>query len=171
MECGSMHAAIEHEKKYVDVFTMLDWISIFGRARRPHPYKVKNFHYKNFSDFQKLAKDTMNNRRRDENGNIINWVLVKSFMYLKDQHGQLYYRYNYSDEYKIITVSGPGRYSSVTELLPAYKSNIHISQAKHHDLVKLCNQMVIPAEGHNLYNRTIPTSARPVDTLPHTTFN
>ena len=30
MECESMHAAIEHEKKYVDVFTMLDWIIIFG---------------------------------------------------------------------------------------------------------------------------------------------
>ena len=41
MECDSMHAAIEHEKKYVDIFTMLDWISNFGRARRRHPYKVK----------------------------------------------------------------------------------------------------------------------------------
>ena len=82
---------------------------------------------------------------------------------LKDQHGKLYYRYNYSDVYKIITVSGHGHYSSVTELLPAYKSNIHISQAKHHDLVKLCNQMVIPAEVHNWYHCT---SARAVDTLP-----
>ena len=42
MECDSMHAAIEHEKKYVDVFTMLDWISIFGRTTRRHRYKVKN---------------------------------------------------------------------------------------------------------------------------------
>ena len=127
MECDSMHAAIEHEKRYVDVFTMLDWISIFGRARRRHPYKVKNFHYEDFYDFQKLAKDTMKKRRRDEN--IINWLLVKSFMYVKDQPGKLYYRYNYSDEYKIITVSGRGRYSSVTELLPAYRSKIPISQA------------------------------------------
>ena len=28
MECDSMHVAIEHNKRYVDVFTMLDWISI-----------------------------------------------------------------------------------------------------------------------------------------------
>ena len=75
-----MHAAIEHEKKYVDVFTVLDWISKFGRARRRHPYKVNNFHYKYFYDFQKLANDTMKIRRRDENGNIINWLLVKNFM-------------------------------------------------------------------------------------------
>ena len=108
----------------------------------------------------------MKNRRRDENGNIINWLLVKSFVYLKDQHGTLHYRYNYSDVYKIITVRGSGRFSSVIELIHAYKSKSSISQAKHHDLVKLCNQMVIPAEVHSWYHRTIPTSARAVDTLP-----
>ena len=44
-------------------------------------------------------------------------LVVKSFMYLKDQHGKLYYRYNYRDEYKLITVSGHGRYSSVQNYL------------------------------------------------------
>ena len=39
-----MYTAIEHEKKFVGVFTMLDWGSIFGRTRRHHPYKVGNFH-------------------------------------------------------------------------------------------------------------------------------
>ena len=47
MEYDYMHAAIEHEKKYV--FTMLDWISVFGRTSRRH--KVKNFHYEDFYDF------------------------------------------------------------------------------------------------------------------------
>ena len=99
------------------------------QQQQRHPYKVKNFDYENFSDFQKLAKDIMKNRRRDENGNIINWLLVKSFVYLKDQHGTFHYRYNYSDVYKIITVSGSGRYSLVTELIHAYKSKSSISQA------------------------------------------
>ena len=135
MECDSMHAAIEHEKKYVDVFTMLDWISIFGRARRRHPYKVKNFHYEDFYYFQKLAKDTMKNRRRDENGNIINWLLVKSFMYL---------RINLENYITVIITVMNIKLSQLAD-----RSKIPISQAKHHDLVKLCNQMVIPAEVHN----------------------
>ena len=46
----------------------------------------------------------------------------------------------------------------ITEYLP-------ISQAKYHDLRKLCNQMVIPVEVHEWYN-TLPTSARVVDKLP-----
>ena len=31
MECDSMHVAIEYKKKSVDIFTMLDWISILRR--------------------------------------------------------------------------------------------------------------------------------------------
>ena len=42
---------------------------------------------------------------------------------------------------------------------------IPISQIKKHDLGKLCNQMLIPAEVQEWYN-TILTSARAVDTLP-----
>ena len=75
------------------------------------------------------------------------------------------YRYNYGDEYKAIGISGRGRYSSAAVVQPAYDNRIPISQAKYHDLRKLCNQMVIPVEVHELYN-TLPTSARVVDKLP-----
>ena len=109
MECDSMHAAIEHEKKFFDVFTMLDWVSIFRRAGRSHPYKVHNVTYRDFYDFPKLAKEIMKNRRKGLEGNTINWLLVKSFQYKKDHPGVLFYRYNYGDEYKAIRISGRGR--------------------------------------------------------------
>ena len=109
MECDSMHAAIEHEKKFVDVFTMLDWVSIFRRARRSHPYKVHNVTHRDFYDFQKLAKEIMKNRRIGLEGNTINWLLVKSFQYKKDHLGVLFYPYDYGDEYKAIRISGRGR--------------------------------------------------------------
>ena len=165
MECDSMHAAIEHEKKFVDVFTMLDWVSIFRRARRSHPYKVHNVTHRDFYDFQKLAKEIMKNRRKDLEGNTINWLLVKSFQYKKDHPGVLFYRYNYGDEYKAIRISGRGRYSSAAVVQQAYDNKIPISQAKYNDLRRLCNQMVIPTEVHDWYN-TLPTSAQAVDTLP-----
>ena len=40
MEVDSMHAAIEHEKKYIDTFTMIDFRNIFVSSRRKNPYKV-----------------------------------------------------------------------------------------------------------------------------------
>ena len=54
MECASMYTAIDHEKKFVDVFTMLDWRASFGLKTGRHPYKVGNFHHGDFYDFQKL---------------------------------------------------------------------------------------------------------------------
>ena len=47
---------------------------------------------------------------------------------------------------------------------------IPICHIMKHDLSKLCNQMVILAEVHELYN-TLPTSARAVDTLPASTID
>ena len=37
--------------------------------------------------FSKLAKDTMKKRRRDEHGNIINWLLLKNISQLADVDG------------------------------------------------------------------------------------
>ena len=68
MECDSMYAAIEHEKAFVDVFTILDWGSIFGRTIRRQPYKVGNFHHGDFYDFQKLVKDIMKTKEKTRRG-------------------------------------------------------------------------------------------------------
>ena len=46
MECESMHAAIEKEKKYQDVSTVSDWTAIFRNARGKNPYKVTVLHHK-----------------------------------------------------------------------------------------------------------------------------
>ena len=77
MECDSMHSAIECEKKYVDVYTMIDWVSIFRRARRRHPYTVINIQHSDVLDLQRLSQQTIKNRKQDEDGKNVNWLLVK----------------------------------------------------------------------------------------------
>ena len=94
------------------------------------------------------AKEIMKNRRKDLEGNTINWLLVKSFQYKKDHPRVVFYRYNCGDEYKAIRISERGRYASATVVQYAYDNKIPNSQAKYHDLRKLCNQMVIPADVH-----------------------
>ena len=79
MECDSMHSAVETEKKYIDVYTIFDWLSIFRRARRRHPYTAVNLHHDMF-DLQSLAQKIMKNRSQGEDGNIVNWLLVKCCM-------------------------------------------------------------------------------------------
>lgn len=165
MEVDSMHSAIETEKKHTDVFTMHDWVSIFRRAKRRLPYKVVSLHHQDFYDLQSLAQEIMKNRRRDEDGNVVNWLRVKSFRYVKDEPGVMYYKYNYSENYKRIFVYGRGRPSARLTLTPAYTGKHAISEPKRKDLLKLCTKLAIPEEFHGWYN-AIPSSKRVTDRTP-----
>ena len=165
MECDIMHSAIETEKKYIDVYTIIDWMSIFRRARCQHPYTVVNLHHENMFDLQSLAQKIIKNRRQDEHGNIVNWLLVKCFRYEKAQPGIIQYRYNYSDDFKQINVCGCGRAVLPSELGQAYQNQIPISEAKMKNLVKLCTQQMIPAEMHTWY-KSLPSTSRTKDHLP-----
>jgi hypothetical protein len=143
------HNFLETEKKYRDVYTMKDWMSIFRRARQRNPYKVNNFHYLDIIDFHEIAVMLMRNRRRDEDGNGINWLLVKSFRYEKAKRGIVMYRYNYTDDLKKIQILGQRRPPALpTELQKAYNHRIPISEAKKNDLLKLCRSLAIPEEEH-----------------------
>ena len=58
MECNPIHAAITRKKVCQCRLGFHLW------AYKTAPYKVGNFHHRDFFDFQKLAKYIMN---RDEN--------------------------------------------------------------------------------------------------------
>lgn len=165
MECDSMHAAIEHEKKSTCVYTMIDWVSIFRRARRRRPYIVRNLHHQAFYDFKQLAKTLITNKRRGEDNTIINWLQVRSLRFEKNKPGVILYRYNYSDSFKKLHVSGRGRPAKQNDLPYAYDSKIPISEDKKKDLMTLCSKRVIPEEVHSWY-AGLPTSKHKRDQVP-----
>jgi hypothetical protein len=159
-----MHASIEGAKKYSNVYTMVDWISIFQRARRRNPYKV-SLHHQDILNFQHVAQQMMKNRRKDQDGNVVNWLLVKSFQYRKAERGIIFYRYNYGDEFKKISIFGRGRPLPVPAPPQAYTRKIPVSQAKKNDLLKLCRQLAIPEEVHPWFE-ALPSSKEVRDQLP-----
>ena len=125
-----MHSAIECENKFVDVYTMIDWVSIFRRARRRLPYSVINLQHSDILDLQGLSQQTIKNRQKDEDGNNVNWLLVKSFMYEKDEPGIIQYRYDYGDDIKRLNVRRSGRAALPADLGHAYQTRIPISEAR-----------------------------------------
>jgi len=165
MECDSMHSAIEKEKRYRDVYTMTGWAEIFRRARRQNPYKVTTLHHGDIFKLQQIAQTILKNRRKDEEGNVVNWLLVKSFRYEKCEPGVIFYKYNYSDNYKKMYVFGRGKPVLPDELPPAYGKRIEISSAKKNDLLKLCRQHIIPEELHFWYS-DLPSSSRVLEHIP-----
>ena len=63
MEVDSMHAANEHEKKYIDTFTVHDWRTIFMSSRRKNPYKVQSLDLSMFFYFKALAEKLISNKK------------------------------------------------------------------------------------------------------------
>lgn len=170
MEVDSMHSAIEKAKKFVPVFTMQDWLTIFRLARSKglkgkSPYEVKEMKFKDFVDLKQLSKDKIKNKNRDINGEHVNWLLVKCFKYCKASPGIIYYRYDHTSEYTSLPVTGKGRPRLVTELPKMYSNPLPISDLKKRDLLKLCRTGVIPDEFHGWY-RDLPTSEEVTDCVP-----
>ncbi|ESO84982.1 hypothetical protein LOTGIDRAFT_168241 [Lottia gigantea] len=113
---------------------------------------------------QMLARSIMKNRKRDQDGNIVNWLLIKCLRYQKDLPGIIQYRYRYTDQYRCINIFNRGR-PPILVLQKAFKSLIPICKAKKNDLVKLCTQGVIPNELH-LWYKSLPTSNQAKDSVP-----
>ena len=79
--------------------------------------------------------------------------------------GVVFYRYNYGDDFKQISVYGRGRPNQQLQLKRAYYHQIPISEAKKKGLLKLCTQLAIPKEMHGWY-KDLPTSTHTRDRLP-----
>ena len=172
MEVDSMHAAIEHEKKYIDTFTMHDLRTIFMSSRRKNPYKVQSLDHSMFYfNFKTLAEKLISNKKKkkttDDSGDTMNWLLVKSLQYRRDDPHALHYRYNYEEQFKRVNLRGRGKPVSFEDVTPkqAYKKMLPISKAKKVDLLKLCKSIVIPKEVHAWYEN-LPTSETAKDLTP-----
>lgn len=172
MECDSMHSAIEHQKKFVPVYTMHDWLSIFKLARskrgkkKNDPYAVKELHYSDFLDLNILSKTILRNKSHDEDGNKINWLKIKCIRFEKENPQFIQIRYDHTGSYTKINIFGKGRPPKLPKTLDkAYQTMFPISEKKYNDLVALCNDKVIPIEFHGWY-KSLKNSNTIVDRNP-----
>ncbi|CAH0723007.1 unnamed protein product, partial [Brenthis ino] len=116
MEADSMHSSIESAKKNNSVFSMMDWISIFKRARRRQtikvdgkiiirePYRVKEFKFDEFFDLKHLANTLMKNRTKDDKGKQVQWLKIKRIRYVKGQDRKIFFNYDMSDNFNFIEI-------------------------------------------------------------------
>lgn len=180
MECDSMHSAIESAKKHKSAFTMTDWINIFRSARSQRgknktngEYIVHHLKYTDFFDLQSLASSSIKNRNKDEDGNTISWLKIKSIKVEKVSPETLFCRYDHSSEYKKVHIVGRGRRRIAETLVlnPAYSDLLPISNAKKADLVKLVNAGHIPEELHPWYKNLPAIQLNGPERLPEPDVN
>ncbi|CAH2078818.1 unnamed protein product, partial [Iphiclides podalirius] len=131
-------------------------------TKRASCYNTKVMEFKEFFDLSALANQVINNRNKDENGDRINWLKIKSFRFRKDRPGKIEYKYMHSEEYKTISVHCIGRPRTLPTRLPQlYKKRLPISVQKKKDLLKLCRQGAIPEDFP--WYKQLPTSSTAED--------
>jgi len=156
MECDSMHSAIERVKKNTSIYSVSTWSTVFELARKNHPYKVVQMQFSDFLDCKALCDETIKNRTKDENGNVVNWLKIKVLRFEKANKNVVQYKYRYADDFTKINILGRGRRCIMSDLKPCYKAMLPIAALKKADLLSLCKSGVIPSE-HHLFFKNLPS--------------
>lgn len=94
-----------------------------------NPFHVKQLSFDDFIDLKLLAKHTIKNRLKDENGEPVMWLKIKSMKYEKAFPGQMKFRYGFDEPYRTLKVFGRGRPGKST-IQKCYKSLLPISKEK-----------------------------------------
>jgi len=99
LECDSMHATIEHEKKHATLFTTKDWELLISLARKkPKPYEVIPMQHTDFSDVKLLASKLISNSSVNRNGEKVKWLNIKWMKFTRARPFVIQYKYSVSEE-------------------------------------------------------------------------
>jgi len=173
MECDSMHAAIEFAKKNVKVHSIGHWEGILSSARRNKPYEVYRLQNSSFFYLKALVHETIVNKMKDVEGNVVNWRSVRSLRYHSSSGSIVEYKNDLQEEFRILDLSASRRArpsSKDTGLKQKYKNQLPISKAKKDDLLDLCKQNVIHADYHGWY-KDLPVASNVIDKVPLPSIN
>ena len=165
------HALIEKNSKNAQIFTTSQWETLIYQAFKSNSVKVVIQGWGNMINFKKVANDWpqyshlyQGSSFGDENDKIL-WTKIMQLKFTAENPQKLFYKYKYSEDYKMATFvkekrsssrigarpSGKCSWPAVSELLPLYKSALSISKDKKTDLLKLCRKNLIPPHHHNFY--------------------
>lgn len=172
MECDSMHAKIEKSVKNVPVYVPEGWAQVIRGARiNPQPFVVNRLTYSDFMNFKPLA-DSLKNK--------FPWRQLCSIEYERvdtEDGSQLVtarYKTRYSSDFKEVSLATTTHMTRKSRIpaqrcqtlpRPAYKEALPIATKKYNDLMKMCDDLVIPPEYHEFY-RNLKHSSSTRDSLP-----
>lgn len=169
MEGDSVHATIENSTKRLEMYSPNDWLLAIKNAKQTSPkYAVREIHHTMILDFKECASSVVANRRKDTNGDIVHWNKIHSFQYRKDSPNIIFFKYDFSEDYRSLNINhGRRRMKSLEDycLKPLYRQRLPISDAKRADLMGLCDKGLIPSKYHNFYN-SLPYDSKEGDILP-----
>lgn len=156
MECDSIHSKIERKSKYIPVYTPESWAQIIRSARNnPFPFEVNMLTFDDFINFKLVSSNVTTN---------IPWRRVCWLRYEKDSPYTIFYKTDFQGDFQTAEIRGK-RGRKVESLQKVYSACMPISNAKHKDLMKMCEDYTIPKAYHSFY-KSIKFNDSERDCLP-----
>lgn len=140
MPVDSVHAIIENNLKRTIIYAPSQWYTVFSTARNdPSPYEVERLTYEDFYKWDSIAEKYFK-------GNLLGKISKIRIATLKKNNVmKIKYSMNKSAKSHTIEVQSKSR----VPLMSCYRSRIPIAEKKYDDLLKLCNDKVIPTQFQN----------------------
>lgn len=170
MEVDSCHSIIERALKSVNIYYPTDYYTAVRMARVGQPYRMHQISTHSILDFKSMVgpKRHVLNRGRDDSGATLNWLKIKWLRYEKSMPGIIKFKYEYDDDFRVMTVNKGlrGRKSTMPNNIPPFfESPPGITKAKYGDLRSLCECLAIPADYQAFYS-ALSINNVAVETLP-----
>ena len=147
MEVDSVHSAIEHAKKSVDVFISENWHTVVQMARRKHPYSIIPMHNKDIINFEVMSDSFPCTGK-------VKWRKVKWVRYIKHENGEVavLFKNDFTDEFEQVSSRKTRKVQPEGIISQSkYGGPLQITDVKKTDLLSLCSDGTIPEVYHSFY--------------------
>ena len=148
MEVDAMHSCIEKAKSHMKIFLPKEWYNVIRVARRANAYKVIEVDHNSFLNFKAVGLEM---GKKDVHDNPVQYSKITQMKLRQERPAYVYLKYNFDGDYTKV------RTGTVDLPQKLYASKLPISVLKKKDLVKLCNQGVIPRIYQKFY-LSLPSS-------------
>jgi len=120
---------------------------------KPLPIVVKNLQYSDFIDWKKLASQFFTQVLKTTDKEVVHITKVKSFLFIKPLDGlhKIHVFVTYKSEENPKNLKLKKNKKNIAELSQCYETSLNISNEKRVDLVKLCNDGIIPQKYYDEY--------------------
>lgn len=151
-EGDSVHAVIEKYKKGKTVYVPSEWYTLIWNSKQTGTaYKVIELIQDDFKSFKNFVSKT--NWEKDDKGRKIYWSKVQQVRVCSDAPDVIHFKNDlFANEWQSVSLLPNKKINPYRQPLKnKYVKKRSIEKKKHTDLMKLCNQNLIPKAYHAFY--------------------
>lgn len=154
-DADGMHSLIERKTSKMDLYVPEDWYTAIENVKKTgKKYIVKRAKTEDIKEYHDFV-DKKTIWYKDVTGSIVRWSEIVDISVSSEEPWKLYFKYHHADDYTAVVIrkSTAGRPVNLKTMqhICAYSNPPTIEALKKNDLLKLCQNLIVPMRAHNFY--------------------